>query len=101
MNYTQVMLSHMLDGTPEGIRWFGERAESHATDLIDLLRGLDGSGGKRVNLLLLQLQAGALLAKIAREWADENEPSEAEQERDRREADEARMPGAPITRGWK
>ena len=97
MNYTQVMLTHMLDGTPEGIRWFGERAESHNAALLDILRSLD----RPEVPLILRLEASALLAKIAREWADENEPSEAEQERDRREADEARMPGAPITRGWK
>lgn len=100
MNPTQTMLSAMCDGDEEGLRWFTERASSHGMDILDILRGLDGSGGKLPNLLILQLQAGALLAKIAREWADENEPTEREQEEAEREAADSRMPGKPITRGW-
>lgn len=90
------MLSAMCDGDEEGLRWFTERCSSHGMDILDILRGLDQPDIP----LILRLQASAVLAKIAREWADENEPSERQQEQAEREAADFRMPGKPITKGW-
>ena len=67
------MLTKLLDGTPEGIAWFADQAPLHATEILDILRSLDG---EKPNLLALRLEAQTIINKMAAA-ADEGAAVEA------------------------